>query len=214
MIKKKALILDLDGTLYNQQGVQFIMGCFLVIYYFFHPWKKKELKILIKFRKNRERNTKNIVNNQYIVLAKEYKKSVQEIEMIIDKWIMKKPLKVIYYLRDKNLLKLIKYLKRKGIKIIIYSDYPTMNKLKSLKISYDQAYDSTHPEIRVLKPDPKGLQYILKVNKLKNEEVLFVGDRDSKDGECARKCQISYIILPKYFRKKSIIEIKKNIGVK
>ena len=212
-MKKRVLILDLDGTLYYQLGVQFIMGCQLIFYYIFHFWKLKELMIIISYRKIRENNIKGIIDKQYILISKKYNTSVNKVKKIIEKWMFVKPLNILPLFRDKKLLTIVENFKLLGGKIIIYSDYPTKDKLKVLNVNYDKSYDSTHSQIRTLKPDPKGIEYIIKENKLKKNEILYIGDRESKDGECARKCNIDYIILPKYFRNKKYSMINEEIGV-
>lgn len=210
-MKTKALILDLDGTLYYQIGVQFTMGIWMILYYTIHFWRFKELLAIMYYRKIREKNIKEIVDIQYEIVAKKYKKPIENIKDIINEWMFIKPLKVIKKFKDKKLAQIVDNYKDK-IKIIIYSDYPTKDKLKAIDIYYDKAYDSTNKLIKVLKPDVKGINYILKDNQLKPEEILFIGDRDSKDGECARRINASYIILPKFRRKRKYKEIITILG--
>lgn len=210
-MKKKTLILDLDGTLYYQLGVQMIMGIRLLCYYVFHFWKFKELLALKKYRSIREKNQKNIVNKQFKIIAQEYNMSIDRVEAIVKTWMFDKPLSAIKLFKDKKLLKLISEYKQNGGKVFIYSDYPTEQKLQVLEIKYDKSYSSTDEHIQVLKPDSKGLEYIINSNKLKKAEILFIGDRDSKDGACARACNIDYIILPKIGRNKKYKLIKQKI---
>lgn len=212
-MNKKALILDLDGTLYFQFGVQCIMGCWMLLYHLFFFWKFKDFLAIMYYRKLREKDIKDVVDNQYILVAEKFKTNSKHIEEIVQTWLFNKPLKVLSIFKDKKLSKIIAKCKENGLKIIIYSDYPTKEKLSALNILYDETYDSTCPEIRTLKPDSKGLQYILKSNSLNKDDVLYVGDRDSKDGECARRCNVDYIILPKFSRQKKYIEILQKVGI-
>ena len=207
-MKKDTLIFDLDGTLYYQRGVQLVMGCQMLLYYIFHFWKWKELNLILDYRKIREKNEKDVVEKQFKIMAEKYKMSVKQVEELVEKWMIEKPLKALKLFKDRKLSNLIENAKTNGIQVIIYSDYPTEDKLKIMGIKYDKAYDSTHQEIRTLKPDKKGLEYIIKSNGLNNKKILFIGDRDSKDGECARRCNVDYIILPKYFRKRKYDQIK------
>lgn len=211
-MKKKILILDLDGTLYYQVGMQLFMGSWILIYYIFHFWKIKELIAILNYRKNREQELKDIVDIQFSLIAEKYHMSLEKIEYLINNWLIKKPLKIIYLFRDKKLIEIINEFKKKNGKIIIYSDYPTKEKLKALKIKYDLSYDSLYDKIRVLKPDPKGLNVIIKENNLNRNEILFVGDRDKKDGAISRKNKVDYVILPKLNRKKIYKEIKQKLG--
>ncbi|MBF1704271.1 MAG: HAD-IA family hydrolase, partial [Selenomonas sp.] len=69
------------------------------------------------------------------------------------------------------------------------------DKLSRLGIKTEHIYDSTQPEINAFKPNPDGLLYIMKTLKLKKAECLMIGDRDDRDGECARRAGIDYCIL-------------------
>lgn len=213
-MKKKNLIIDLDGTLYYLFWIKCIMLFIILIYYLFHFWKFKEVLILIYYRKIREKNIKNIVKIQYELVAKKFNVSIDEVKDITEEWLLVRPLKILHVCKDKKLENIIIDFKKNGGKVIIYSDYPTLKKLEVLNIIYDKAYDSTNSKIGVLKPNPKGLNYIIKDNSLRKTETLVIGDRDKKDGACARNCGIDYIIIPQFFRKKKhLLIIKKIRGV-
>ena len=206
---KNTIIVDLDGTLYYQYGVHLVMGCQLLL----HFWKVKDLKIIMEYRKIREKNINNIVDKQYKIVADKYHVEEEYVKKVIDEWLFQRPLKALKKFKDKQLDKIITEFSQKGGKVYIYSDYPTKEKLKQLNTKFDKAYDSTNDNIKTLKPDKKGLEYIIKENNLQKEKILFIGDRDSKDGEISRKCNIDYVILPKLFRKKKISQIKQMIGL-
>lgn len=210
MNNKKVLILDLDGTLYHQYGVQLFMGCRLAIYYLFHFWKFKELLMIMDYRKIREKNIKGIVEKQYKIIGQKYHKTPKQVEELIQKWMFEKPLDILPIFKDKKLDEIINNF---AGKVFIYSDYPTKDKLEALHTKYDKAYDSTNSNIMCLKPESKGLEYLINENKLNKKDILFVGDRDSKDGECSRRCQIDYVILPKFGRGKKYKKIKEYLQV-
>ena len=84
MLNKKTLILDLDGTLYFQYGVQIFMGCQMLLYYIFHFWKWKELIAILDYRKIREKDIKDIVEKQYLLIAEKYSMSTEHVEKIKD----------------------------------------------------------------------------------------------------------------------------------
>ncbi len=211
-MKKKVLILDLDGTLYYQIYVKLFMVFNILGYYIFHFWRMKDIFIILSYRKYRENNENTSTKEQYKFIADKYKVASSLVEEVINKWMFKKPLNLINRFKDKKLINIISTFKDKGGKVIIYSDYPTDDKLKAMGISYDKSYSPINNNIKYLKPNPKGLDYIIKENKFKREDILYVGDRDSKDGECARKCSVDYIILPKFNRNKYYMLIKDKIN--
>ena len=210
-MKKRVLILDLDGTLYYHIFIKIFMGIYMLSYYIIHIWKIKDIFLLLAYRKYREQNERKNIKDQYEFVANKYKVSTYYVQKIVDKWLLKKPLRLISKFKDKKLINIINECREVGLKIFIYSDYPTDEKLKVMNINYDKSYNPENKNIRYLKPNPKGLKYIIKENRLKKEEVLYIGDRDSKDGECARKCKIDYIILPKFFRNSYYLLIKNKV---
>lgn len=213
-MKKKVLIFDLDGTLYYQVFVRLFIGISMLGYYIFHLCKIKELFMILDYRKYREYNENTSIEEQYKYIADKYNVSISLVEDIINKWMIKKTLSLINKFRDKKLINIINIFKDKGIKIIIYSDYPTEEKLKTLNINYDKSYDPTNNNIKYLKPNPKGLEYIIRENKFDKGDILYIGDRDSKDGECARNCVVDYIILNKFNRGKYYKLIKEKVKIK
>ena len=60
-MKKKALILDVDGTLYYHIPIKIIMGLKLISYYIIHLNKIKEFLLILKYRQKREK----IINRKF-----------------------------------------------------------------------------------------------------------------------------------------------------
>ncbi len=208
-MKKQTLICDLDGTLYYQLGVQLVMALWLASYYLLHFWRFKELLALKYYRQFREKTKDDVVAQQFKIVAQKYHFTEEKVKEIVDIWLFKKPLKILPLFKDRQLEKILRDFKGD---IIIYSDYPTSDKLQTLKMPYTKAYDATHPKISVLKPNPIGLYFIIADNKIRPDDILYIGDRDSKDGACARACQVDYIILPKLWRMHQHQKIKQMIG--
>jgi len=196
----KAIIADLDGTLYFQLPVRLSMLCAIVLFCLTKPHKIKEIQIVRSYRKKYEKGMEH--HDRCLVLSKDYNMDVMRVENIIQKWMIDNPLRSVHKYRDKNLLLLLEEMKNKGTKIIVYSDYPVTEKLKALNFTPDVAYSAD--DVGCLKPSPEGLLYILKENGLTAADCLFIGDKYEKDGKCAENAGMEYIILPqgKYGRMK------------
>jgi len=172
-----SIILDMDGTLYYQLPVQLCMAVELFFYYLVHINKAKELLELIKYRKSFENGR------------------LQASTPIIDYWMLHRPLKYIHFFRDKRLLAFIERLQDTGVKIVVYSDYPVKEKIKALApFTPDFAFCGMDDGIKALKPDTKGLLYIIGVLREPVENIVFIGDRMEKDGRCAQQLNMDYII--------------------
>jgi FMN phosphatase YigB (HAD superfamily) len=190
----------MDGTLYYRLPLRILMIINIILHCIFHPFRIKEILVIRYFRKIRENENllknKNFKDVQYELICNKFKMSVEETKSIIDFWLMKKPLKYLNLCKDKDLEKIIDSLHEKKIKIIIYSDYPALEKVKALNIKADYIYSSEDENILSLKPSPKALEYINKNLNLSFNDMLIVGDRYEKDGKLADYYNIDFIILP------------------
>jgi len=88
-------------------------------------------------------------------------------------------------------------LRIKGIKTVLYSDYGfTKEKIEALGIApelFDIITDA--PSLGGLKPSKESALRIIEQLQVNPEEVLFVGDRDDTDGESARNIGAQFEII-------------------
>jgi HAD superfamily hydrolase (TIGR01549 family) len=186
---KKYYIVDIDGTLYFHTPVRFMMILEMLTYILCHPTKYKELILIHKYRQYHKSGS-TIDHNFF---AKKNNININYANKIINKWMIQKPLKWIKLFADK---KLISILQTK--KIIFFSDYPTEEKLKALKIKGLGQYYCDNINIINHKPSPEGLEYIMKKHNLKKQNMIVIGDRHSHDGQSAKNFGCNYFILNKY----------------
>lgn len=197
----KVVIFDVDGTLYRQSKLRKKMLFALFSYYITKPLHFQDLAILYSFRKEREKNSKylhgNLEQAQYEWCSKKSGHSVLKVRQVVDKWIFKVPNKYLLDCLYPGTSAFFDALRRKRIKIAIYSDYDSLDKLDSMKLKADLVVSSTDKEVDRIKPDPAGLLYIVKKFHVKPSECLFIGDREELDGQCAKAVNMPYIILNK-----------------
>lgn len=217
----KAVIFDMDGTLYFQLPLRLRMAGKLAAYYLRHPLRYQELLAIKTFREIREawpeteRNgrtkgcsksdRKNPANDlsesldrrQYVQTAKRLGGVTPEwVKKTVEHWMYQVPLELLPSCRDRQLSGLISILRKSHTAVIIYSDYPAVEKARVLHLKPDYIFSALDPDIMCLKPDPKGLAHILSVTGLSPDQVLMVGDRYEKDGMAARNAGIDWLILP------------------
>lgn len=207
----KAVVFDLDGTLYYQRKLRIKMAWMLFSYYLCHFWSLKDLFIIKKFRDVRERwdeldkgrvrkeqeREEDLETAQYVYLADMMHVSADRVKHVIETWMYDRPLKTVYETRDRELLVMIEDIKKRGQKVFIFSDYPIEDKLKAIGLSVDGMYAATDRRINELKPSPKGLKLIMEDTGFSPEDILMVGDRMSRDGMAAENAGCDYVILPK-----------------
>ncbi len=213
----KAVIFDLDGTLYYQNPFRLRMACWLLGHLIKHPSAINDMLIIKKYRKVRERweqydtapetgGTQELDTRQYAYVADKMKVSPERVQRTITFFMLEAPLKLLAGYRDTMLADMIKELREHKIAVIIYSDYPVQDKLKALRIKADTCYTSADRQIGCMKPDPKGIRVILKEQGLSNAEALMIGDRYEKDGLAARGNDVDYIIVSKKKKERLLLK--------
>jgi phosphoglycolate phosphatase/putative hydrolase of the HAD superfamily len=195
----KVVIFDVDGTLYDQHKLQNYMLKELLRYYITHPLHLIDLKILYDFRREREKHVFDVVNDienkQYNWAAKASGVSIEKARCVVQKWIFKIPLRYIRYCRYPGVLEFFDSLRLRGIKTAIFSDYPAEEKIDALGLCSHCVVCASDRYVDRFKPNPKGLNVIAETMGIPVENCLFIGDRDDRDGECARKVGMQYMIV-------------------
>ena len=196
----KLVIWDLDGTLYFQKEFRLKMAMVLIQKLVFSPKHWKDAFVILKYRKLREKWDASDVGEgleerQYAETGKSFRMSGIQVKQTITKWMLEEPLLHLKAYRDEKAAWIICNLQEKGIKTVVYSDYPTVDKLKALEISVQDSFAATDEVIGCMKPNPKGLEYIINKYQIAREDTVMIGDRMEKDGEVAKAVGIDYLIL-------------------
>ncbi|NBH83389.1 HAD family hydrolase [bacterium C-53] len=202
----RAVIFDLDGTLYYQKPFRLRMLFYLIGYAIRHPFRVRDLFLIKRYREIRENWPKyeqsvsfpvgyDMEHRQYAYVANEKHVSQEHVKHTIQFFMMEAPLKLLPAYKDRMLSDFIDMLHQKNITTVVYSDYPTEDKLRALSIKADVSFTSADSEIGCLKPDPKGIKVILKTLNLNPDEVIMIGDRYEKDGLAAVSNKTDYIIV-------------------
>lgn len=190
----KLYVFDLDGTLYNQPRLRFIMATRLMKYYALHPFRSCELLWIQDFRKTKDSWKDDSCEDNIIAdVAARHKKDTDVVKAVIKKWIYENPLSALAATKYDKVIGLIEKLRRDGKPVVILSDYPTEDKLKALGVICDASYSTTDERIGELKPSPKGLLVVMEDFKAEPSETLMVGDRDEKDGKSAAAAGCDYL---------------------
>ena len=199
--KIRAVIFDVDGTLYAQSKLRTKMLAALARYYAVRPWRLQEVLILQRFRAEREKRHgaagPDLENAQYTWVTRDGKPSVEKVRQVVEQWIFREPNQYLSACTYPGAKSFFALLRQQGIKIGIYSDYKAHDKLAAMGLSADLIVSSTDPYINHFKPAPHGLFYIAESLGLAVDECLFIGDRPELDGACARQAGMPYLIVDK-----------------
>lgn len=176
------------------------MAVWLASYYFLRPWRLKEIFILRDWRRLREERfcaeEENFYELQLAELSRQYQMLAGRVEEILRAWLIERPRKILWLCVRKRVLAAIKANQLRGVKMIVYSDNPVREKLRAIDFSPDASFCAD--ELRCMKPDAHGLKKILTTFELAPAEVLYIGDRDDRDGLCARAEGVNYLDVKKF----------------
>jgi len=202
----RAILFDLDGTLYHQVPLRFLMAMELGVLplRFVSPTiVRRTVRAIKQFRTTREelrdrgRPSELLDRLQYRQAALEVGVSDTEMERIIHEWMYCRPLKYLKWCRRKGVLPFFREAHRKGIKLGVFSDYPAQEKLKALGLdSYvELVLCATDQDVNAFKPHSRGFLRACEKWSLPPNEVLYVGDRPEVDAKGASAVGMPYMIV-------------------
>lgn len=195
----QAVIFDVDGTLYSLKKMRFLMALDLFTFFVFRPWRWNDLVVLYLFRKNRvalERDSSgNISVTQYELRIRGRRSDPKYVEQLVKEWIFDRPLRYVCVCMYANVARWIRELSKRDIKIAYFSDYPPLEKVKTLKLPGNYFVASSDREVDALKPSPRGLLELVSRMGVPIEQCVFVGDTLEKDGVAAERIGMKFFLL-------------------
>jgi HAD superfamily hydrolase (TIGR01549 family) len=203
----RAVLFDLDGTLYHQRRMRTLMALELAALALSRPLQAPvKWRVLSEFRKAqeamREAQSDRGAAGQLEMAARRTGLSVDRVEAIVAEWMMERPLKYLARCRADGLVPLLDLLSRRGIKAGVFSDYPPDLKLKALGVGgrFSIVLCATDPDVGMFKPHPRGFLVAAARWQLDPSEVLVVGDRADADAAGAAAAGMPCVIVGKTTR--------------
>ena len=194
----RLVIFDLDGTLYDQACIRRRMLWELGLHSLRHPMDLTSLKVIAEFRRARERlaeeGAERIRELQYRRPAASLGIRPDRVAEVVGEWFEKRPLDHLRRCRFTAVDKVFETLRESDRSIAVFSDYPVRDKLRALDLDADFIVAGPDPEIDRLKPHPAGLHYLMSRSGVPPEQCVMIGDREDRDGACARRAGIPYLI--------------------
>ena len=213
MIKRpvRAVLLDVDGTLYSQRILRGFMGlelCTLPLSMHSYRSAYSIWRSLGYFRRVREElrhlgePEDDLATLQYTEAAKRAGEDPAQIERVVAEWIYQRPLKYLRFCKRRGLEAFLTFLENKGVQVGVFSDYPVFDKLQALGVSQRISLTlcATDSEINAFKPHPKGFLHACTLWGLSPEEVLYIGDRPEVDAVGAANAGMPCALLREQFR--------------
>jgi HAD superfamily hydrolase (TIGR01509 family) len=198
----RAVLFDLDGTLYDQRRMRTLMAMELAAMLLRRPFQApRDWRTLAVFRKAQESlrhdRSRRGPAAQLEEAAARLRLPLAEVEAVTTEWMMKRPLKHMARCRAAGTIELLASLHARGIEMGVLSDYPAGDKLEALGIasSFSVVLCATDPEVGAFKPDPRGFLAAAARWRLAPAEVLMVGDRADADAAGAEAAGMPCVII-------------------
>ena len=199
----KAIVFDIDGTLYRQGPVRRAMLFKLVAAYAFRPvegWQTMTALRAYRHAQERLRGAPcggDAAAAQLQLACEGTRLDRAVVADRVDRWMEREPLAILGKYAQPGLMDFLEACRTRGIRMGTLSDYPGDEKLRALGV--DQYFDvrlcAQSPEIGVFKPDPRGLQVALERLGTTARETLYIGDRADVDAAAAEAAGIPCAIL-------------------
>jgi len=197
----RAVLFDVDGTLYRQRPVRMRMAAELGRLFFTQPLRAPSIwRALSAYRACQEtlrgRDDAH-AERQLELAASRVRMTTEEVAAIVDEWMIERPLKYLENCRAHGLLELLDFLEARRVKVGILSDYPAARKLEALGIAryFSLVLCGGDPDIGAFKPSPRGFLAACARWQLDPADVLYVGDRVDADAAGAAAASMPAVIV-------------------
>jgi FMN phosphatase YigB (HAD superfamily) len=198
----RALLFDLDGTLYWQRRLRALMALELATMPLSGPLKApKRWRALQAYRAAQEclrgSESGDAAGAQLAAAAEASGLPVAEVRTLVDEWMMERPLKYLQFCRAAGVDRFLDTVDRGGLRAGVLSDYPAGAKLHALGLEgrFSPVLCSTDPEIGAFKPHPRGYLRACEIWNLEPAQVLVVGDRPDVDAAGAAAAGMPCVIV-------------------
>jgi putative hydrolase of the HAD superfamily len=200
---KRALVFDLDGTLYRQSPVRKQMLVRLLKAHALRPGEGMRVFRLISAYRHAQEALRlepsggGSASRQLTIACERAGLSVEVASPIIRKWMDQEPLNILRPHRREGVSELLDAARNRQMKLGLLSDYPAHDKLTALEIAhyFDVVVSAQDPEVESFKPSPRGLQETLRKLEVTPAEAVYVGDRPEVDHAAAHAADVDCFII-------------------
>jgi FMN phosphatase YigB (HAD superfamily) len=206
----RAIITDVDGTLYDQQQLRWRMLWRLLRSHLTTPvlgWKT--IRCLQMYRRAQEEirwdNTGGAhPRAQYSLAEKTTGYSPEFVRNIVVRWMENEPLSYLPTVAFPDVHDFFSWAAGIGLRLAVVSDYASNQKLRALHLDdrFSVIVSACDDQVLRFKPHPAALECALRRLGVRADTAIYIGDRPEVDGALAR-CVGTYgvILSPKTIRR-------------
>jgi len=199
----KAIVFDVDGTLYSQSPLRRAMALRLARAHALRPIRGwRTMRILSAYRRAQENmrdgaSSGDLRAAQIDAAVARTGATADQVASCVTRWMDQEPLEVIGRYVRPGMVELLDGLRARGVLLAVLSDYPATAKLHAMGLGakFDAVLSAQDPEIGVFKPDPRGILVALGRLGVGPGDAIYVGDRVEVDSAAARAAGVACVIL-------------------
>jgi FMN phosphatase YigB (HAD superfamily) len=189
----KALVFDIDGTLYRQGPLRRAMLGRLASVHAVQPVRGwQTLRVLRAYRHAQEElrssaGTGDIADAQIALTCERTNVGRDAVVKCVARWMEQEPLPFLAKCLQPGVARFLESCRARGLRLAALSDYPAEAKLQALGLSgsFDLVLCAQSPEVNVFKPNPRGLLLALEALGSDRSEAMYIGDRVDVDAPTA-----------------------------
>ena len=211
----RAVLFDVDGTLYRQDTLRLLMGLELAALPMIKGSYRSATnvwKTLSVFRRIREElrqygaQSEPLEKLQFAATGKRLGVEPAVVESIVAEWMFQRPLKYLRFCRTRGVEEFVALLKDRNVPIGMFSDYPVREKLQALGLAGtpNLTLCATDPDVNAFKPHPQGFFRACAAWGVAPNEVLYIGNRLEVDAAGAASAGMPCAIVSKRPRRRSV----------
>jgi putative hydrolase of the HAD superfamily len=201
----RAVVFDVDGTLYSQGPVRRTMMLRLTRAHARRPWAgSRTLRTLAAYRRAQEALRDDAFDGdvearQLELAAAKLGASTDEVRTLVEQWMETAPLDAVAANARPDLVEVLDELRGRGVRLGVLSDYPAERKLMAMGIEdrFDVVVTAQDPRVRSFKPNPRGLLVALAELGVAPADALYVGDRPEVDAAAASAAGVRCLLVGK-----------------
>jgi HAD superfamily hydrolase (TIGR01549 family) len=198
----KAIVFDIDGTLYRQGPLRRAMLARLLTAYAVRPlagWRTMTALRAYRHAQEQLRGAAcgDVMAAQIGLACERTGLAHAIVAEHVERWMEREPLAIVRRHRQPGLVEFLDACRARGVRLATLSDYPGDDKLRALGVAdyFELTLCAQEPAVGVFKPDPKGLRVALERLGATPLETLYVGDRTDVDAAAAAAAGVPCAIL-------------------
>jgi FMN phosphatase YigB (HAD superfamily) len=195
----RALIFDVDGTLYRQAPVRAGMLLRLISHCLGAPFDGfRTVRFLREYRRLQEELRAGAsAGDQLPSACARLRVDPEWAGECVEKWMHRYPLDLIRKAIYADVTPFLIKAKKRGLRLGVFSDYPAAQKLQAMGIAhyFSSILSAGDARAGVFKPDPRGILAVASDLEVPPGETIYIGDRREIDALAAENAGMRCFIL-------------------